>query len=162
MVLILDGNCVFSWMAQRGYINTKTVCDSFLSLFFVFILLSPALAGDRYYFQATRRDYQRREGEWGRWGEEEDEGGSGVLQCEISSITPWASYIRDYFSFRSAFLYSLSLFFLLLLCLSLIFFLSLVLFPASLAFRPTWGWVLRGDKAGKVPPTFLFWEIAEN
>ena len=28
-------------------------------------------------------------------------GGSGVLQREIPSITPWASYIRDYFSFLS-------------------------------------------------------------
>lgn len=28
-------------------------------------------------------------------------GGPGVLQCEIPSITPWASYIRDYFSFLS-------------------------------------------------------------
>lgn len=41
----------------------------------------------------------------GRW----HGGGSGVLQREIPSITPWASYIRDYFSFLSPSLFSLTL-----------------------------------------------------
>ena len=36
-----------------------------------------------------------------REGEGCQEGGLGVLQREIPSITPWASYIRDYFSFLS-------------------------------------------------------------
>lgn len=51
-------------------------------------------------FRRRGGDYQRREGECGgHWRG----GGSGVLQREIPSITPWASYIRDYFSFLSSF-----------------------------------------------------------
>lgn len=55
------------------------------------------LARDRYYFQAARRGLLKARG----WVGALARGGSGVLQREIPSITPWASYIRDYFSFLS-------------------------------------------------------------
>lgn len=71
-----------------------------------FVLLPLASARDRYYFQARRGgDYQRRESGYER-GTLWHGGGSGVLQREIPSITPWASYIRDYFSFLSRLFFS--------------------------------------------------------
>lgn len=75
--------------------------------------------------------------------------GWGWIGCfaarNILHYTMGVVYKRLFFFSLSFSLFSLSFSF--YYFVSLIFFLSLVLFPASLAFRPTWGWVLRGDKA---------------
>lgn len=87
-----------------GYIGENSVRLSSLAPCSPFSFsLSPALARDRYYFQAAQRGLPKARG-WTLAG-----GGSGVLQREIPSITPWASYIRDYFSFLSSLPLSLSL-----------------------------------------------------
>lgn len=89
---LLDG-------ATRIYLSERSLPLSFPISYPLFVLLPPAPPRDRYYFQAARRGLLKARGWMGAlaWG------GSGVLQREIPSITPWASYIRDYFSFLSPF-----------------------------------------------------------
>lgn len=122
-----SGNCVSSW-TQRWYISDD--CLSFFNSFPVLLLFPRALPGEiDIIFRRRGGDYHRREDGRGRW----HRGGSGVLQREIPSITPWASYIRDYFSFLSA-----SLFFL-HLSLYLTFFALAVLFWRASRFPATSG-----------------------
>lgn len=92
-----SGNCVSSWMTQRGYQRRLSLPLSVLNSFSVLVLFPRTKREIDIIFSRRGGDYQRREDRWGRW----HRGGSGVLQREIPSITPWASYIKDYFSFLS-------------------------------------------------------------